>query len=263
MKLPVAVMVALLSAVILVRADDSIASVQQALKDQGFYYGDVTGEKNADTTAAIRRFQIRNGLQVTGELNEETIHALGVDNSSRQAARTPAPAERAPRELREAPGNELRETPDNEHRETPDNELREAPERVPSSREEVPVNPPMPPQMYPGRPQAPESAFGSLFAGTPFENAPPEVQRNVIVSAQTSLMRRGLYHDEIDGIFGPKLEFSLRAYQSRVGLRTTGRLDLETLAALELLPGAHAPIYAPRRRVWRDEPVRGEWVPER
>jgi peptidoglycan hydrolase-like protein with peptidoglycan-binding domain len=38
--------------------------VQQALKDQGFYYGDVNGEKTADTTAALRRYQIRNGLQI-------------------------------------------------------------------------------------------------------------------------------------------------------------------------------------------------------
>ena len=43
---------------------------------------------------------------------------------------------------------------------------------------------------------------------------------------------------------GPKMEFSLRAYQSRVGLAVTGRLDLATLAALELLPGAHTPVYA-------------------
>ena len=52
--------------------------VQQALKEQGFYYGDVNGEKTADTTAAIRRYQIRNGLQVTGEIDAETLRSLGV-----------------------------------------------------------------------------------------------------------------------------------------------------------------------------------------
>ena len=46
------------------RADEAIANTQQALKDQGFYYGQITGHKDADTTAAIR-----NGLKVTGELN--------------------------------------------------------------------------------------------------------------------------------------------------------------------------------------------------
>ena len=33
----------------LVRADQSIRSLQQTLKEQGFYYGTVTGEKSAET----------------------------------------------------------------------------------------------------------------------------------------------------------------------------------------------------------------------
>jgi peptidoglycan hydrolase-like protein with peptidoglycan-binding domain len=48
-----------------VRADQTTSAVQEALKEQGFYYGDVTGKKTAETTAAIRRYQIRNGLQIT------------------------------------------------------------------------------------------------------------------------------------------------------------------------------------------------------
>src|SRR3979411_572363 len=80
-----------LVATALARADQTIESVQQALKDQGFYYGEVTGEKNADTTAAIRRFQIRNGLQVTGELNSDTMLALVSSNP------TPAPTAAPPR----------------------------------------------------------------------------------------------------------------------------------------------------------------------
>src|SRR5947208_10598606 len=77
-------------------ADQAIQNVQQALKDQGFYYGEITGTKDADTTAAIRRYQIRNGLQITGDLNEETLKSLGVDSSGARAiakaSPTPAPA---------------------------------------------------------------------------------------------------------------------------------------------------------------------------
>ena len=36
-------------------ADQIVESVQQKLKDQGFYYGEITGTKDTDTTAAIRR----------------------------------------------------------------------------------------------------------------------------------------------------------------------------------------------------------------
>ena len=76
MRIKIAILILIVS-VAAIRADQSIESVQQALKEQGFYYGEITGEKNADTTAAIRRFQIRHGLQITGELNEETLRLLG------------------------------------------------------------------------------------------------------------------------------------------------------------------------------------------
>ena len=62
----------------LARADQVIESAQQKLKDQGFYYGEITGKKDTDTTAAIRRYQIRNGLQITGEINAETQRSLGL-----------------------------------------------------------------------------------------------------------------------------------------------------------------------------------------
>src|ERR1022692_2485927 len=71
-----AVLFVLLGTIALVRADQTIESAQQMLKDQGFYYGEITGEKNSDTTAAIRRYQIRNGLQITGELDDATLRSL-------------------------------------------------------------------------------------------------------------------------------------------------------------------------------------------
>src|SRR6266404_2895226 len=77
----------------LVRADQTVQSVQQALKDQGFYYGNVTGDKSSETTAAVRRYQIRNGLQVTGEMNPETLHSLNVNsNSAASSQSTSKPA---------------------------------------------------------------------------------------------------------------------------------------------------------------------------
>ncbi|HEY6071730.1 MAG TPA: peptidoglycan-binding domain-containing protein, partial [Chthoniobacterales bacterium] len=91
---------------------------------------------------------------------------------------------------------------------------------------------------------------------------PPQVQQNVIASAQNILAQHGLYRGVIDGAAGPEFEFSLRAYQARVHLPVTGRLDLATLAALQLLPGGKAPIYVPRRRPTHQPPVRGEYIPE-
>jgi peptidoglycan hydrolase-like protein with peptidoglycan-binding domain len=238
------------------RADDKIAGVQQSLKDQGFYYGEITGEKNADTIAAIRRYQIRNGLQITGDLNEETMRSLKSGAGSASASTTAAPAAVAkatPAVTPRAPSPPPETSSD----------LREEPTRVPDDNE-APVQryaapPPQnrqAPPVYPGR--AVPSVRGN-FARTPYENAPPEVQQDVIAKVQKRLARNDLYRGEITGVYGQDLEFSLRAYQSRVGLPPTGRLDLETLAALELLPGANGPIYRPQR-VLREPPVRGEWI---
>ncbi|MEY2526436.1 MAG: N-acetylmuramoyl-L-alanine amidase [Verrucomicrobiota bacterium] len=248
MKTITAVIV-LLGVAVLVRADQTIESVQQALKDQGFYYGEVTGEKNNDTTAAIRRYQIRSGLQVTGELNDETLRSI---QNSKPAS--PAPATTSVPAMAASP------SPSPDTSDLRDESVAKSPAPL-----QPPITAPQDRQLHPRDAEAPAPATGDLFAGTPYEGSPPDMQRSVVIFAQRALGRRGLYHDEINGVFGPRLEFSLRAYQSRVGLPITGRLDLGTLAALELLPGANEPVYTPRRRIWRgrpvpEPPVRGEWI---
>ncbi len=97
MRLRIAILI-LLTSVGPLWADQAIQNVQQALKDQGFYYGEITGTKDADTTAAIRRYQIRNGLQITGDLNAETLKSLGVDSSGARAIAkaSPSPVPTAP-----------------------------------------------------------------------------------------------------------------------------------------------------------------------
>lgn len=58
-------------------ANEQVRDVQSELKGLGFYYGEINGQTTAETTAAIRRYQIRNGLEVTGTLTAETLAALG------------------------------------------------------------------------------------------------------------------------------------------------------------------------------------------
>jgi peptidoglycan hydrolase-like protein with peptidoglycan-binding domain len=216
-------------------ADQTTESVQQTLKDQGFYYGDVTGQKNADTTAAIRRYQIRNGLQITGEMDAETLRSLGIGLS---AAKAPPPLPSA--------------TPD-----TSDLRVPEAaqPSPPPSQRPEGIDQMPGPHGLQP--------ETGGVFDETPYAIAPPDLQRHVIVGAQMLLARRGLYRSAIDGVYGAGTAFAVRAFQSRVGILPTGRLDMETLAALGLLPGQHVPgISVPPRRFQRYRaPLPGQVVP--
>jgi hypothetical protein len=48
------------------------------LRQEGFYFGDPNGLFNTETSAAITRYQIRHGLQITGELDAQTAKALGL-----------------------------------------------------------------------------------------------------------------------------------------------------------------------------------------
>jgi peptidoglycan hydrolase-like protein with peptidoglycan-binding domain len=245
MKAKIAALI-LIGSLMLARADQMIESVQQALKDQGFYYGEITGQTSSDLTAAIRRYQIRSGLQVNGQLNSETLQSLGINSSAsaQPAAKPASPSPALPR-----PG---------------DQSTIEGANMTPAPVEPLP-NAPQDQQVYPSNPVAPGIPAAGVLARTPFEAAPPEVQRNVIVSAQIALARRGLYQGEVNGIYGPAMELSLRAYQALAKLPVTGRLDLQTLAALRLLPKPREPFYDPSRRRWRpppDPPVHGQWVPE-
>jgi peptidoglycan hydrolase-like protein with peptidoglycan-binding domain len=231
---------------LLARADQMIESVQQTLKDQGFYYGEITGQMSSDLTAAIRRYQIRSGLQVNGQLNGETLQSLGIQSSS---AAQPATKPVSPTPALSRPGEQ-----------SPTEGANGTPPPVQPF-----TNAPQDQQVYPSNPLPSAGSAPGVLARTPFEAAPAEVQRNVIVSAQIALARRGLYYEEINGIYGPAMEFSLRAYQARAKLPVTGRLDLPTLAALRLLPHRRDPFYDPSHRRLRPPPippVRGEWVPE-
>lgn len=58
-------------------ANDNVRAVQAKLKAEGFFFGEVDGAFSSDLSAAMTRYQIRNGLPVTGQLDEETSKALG------------------------------------------------------------------------------------------------------------------------------------------------------------------------------------------
>ena len=237
-----------IGAITVVCADQVVESVQQALKDEGFYYGEVNGDMNANLTAAIRRYQIRNGLEVSGELNDETLRSLGIKSNGSSRA----PSKVGPRNppLGAVPAE-------------PPADVTESASPAPSVQSFN--NGPQGQQIFPSTPLGPAGSPGTVFADTPFATAPAAVQHDVLVSAQITLARYGLYREQIDGMYGPAMALSLRAYQARTGVPVTGQLDMRTLAALRLLPGQRQPFYPPyrhRRRPPPGPPIRGQWEPE-
>ncbi|MEP6956752.1 MAG: peptidoglycan-binding domain-containing protein [Chthoniobacterales bacterium] len=59
-------------------ADDNLRAAQSRLKEAGFYFGEVNGAASSETAAAITRYQIRNGLQISGQLDAMTAKSLGL-----------------------------------------------------------------------------------------------------------------------------------------------------------------------------------------
>ncbi|MEI8342631.1 MAG: peptidoglycan-binding domain-containing protein [Verrucomicrobiota bacterium] len=52
--------------------------VQAALRTKGYYTGSLDGIYGPQTADAIRRFQVDNGISMTGKINGDTLKALGL-----------------------------------------------------------------------------------------------------------------------------------------------------------------------------------------
>ena len=59
-------------------ADSTVTAAQEQLAQQGYYRGEIDGIFGAETRRAIVRYQSDQGLRATGNLNEDTLQALGL-----------------------------------------------------------------------------------------------------------------------------------------------------------------------------------------
>ncbi len=245
-------------------ADEDTMQLQQTLKTQGFYYGDVNGTPGEETTQAIRRFQIRNALPVTGTLDADTRRAIGaVGDASAQA---PAPALEPPAPAPPAPQTML-----------PPN-LNPGPAAVPpsGSRPDLRADPVQPAQARrnPGSsiPDAPltdgDATYRSgstIFKGGPYADAPPFVQSSVIGQAQGRLAREGFYKGPADGLPNQGTAEALLEYQAVYKLPRTGRLDANTVRALGLAPVGEArpprQVKQPPRPKYYEQPAPRQQAP--
>jgi peptidoglycan hydrolase-like protein with peptidoglycan-binding domain len=79
----------------------AVNRVQDRLRQSGAYSGRVDGIWGPDSQTALERFQQRNGLQVTGQLNQATATILGLNPADLVGA-APAPAAASAEPLSEA-----------------------------------------------------------------------------------------------------------------------------------------------------------------
>jgi len=210
-------------------ADEQTRDVQSTLKEQGFYYGPLNGENSQETSAAIRRYQIRNGLQVTGSLNQETLDSLFKNKPAPQESSAPTPPESS------------RPKPE---------DLRESDERAMRAPQERPE-----PSIQGG------DAYSQLFRRTPFEHAPVPVQQETFRTVQDKLIGKGYFNGRPAAEPTESLRRAIASYQEDKGLRVTGILDMDTLHELRMLPGeSGSPFGAshsrPEKKIYRGIEIR-------
>jgi hypothetical protein len=88
---------------------DNVRAVQEKLRDSGLYFGEIDGAYSSEVAAALGRYQIRNGLPITGQLDAETSKALGAKpavttSSPNDQARTSETWKRLRKSDRQFPG---------------------------------------------------------------------------------------------------------------------------------------------------------------
>jgi peptidoglycan hydrolase-like protein with peptidoglycan-binding domain len=203
-----------------VLADEQTRVLQERLREQGFYYGEVDGREGDETSAAIRRYQIRHGLRVTGQANDETLRSLGV---SRESGVRPAPEYQNDRRYYDQEQN------NENYRRQPVRPYNYQQQPIPEDYQDIE------PPYY--RSPGVSTSYPRLFAGTIYERAPIQVQENVVFAAQGELLKRGFYHGIIDGQLGPAINDAIARFQQDQGMPITGRLDMDTLNELRALPG--------------------------
>jgi len=207
------------------RLEADMIEAQEALTDLGLYGGPVNGVATDETVKAIRRFQIRNGLPVTGALDSETSETLIGD-----------PINQPNQQVFEEDEQFLIQEPANETDTTPGDfsDLR----IIDFDEQEQQVQPTPAPASGSNRPTRTSSnkpsLFNELFQGGPYANVETKLQRQIIRDAQSVLKQEGYYRGAIDGIPGSGTRSALVNWQRNTGMQPTGRLDYPTLARMGL-----------------------------
>jgi peptidoglycan hydrolase-like protein with peptidoglycan-binding domain len=84
------------------------------------------------------------------------------------------------------------------------------------------------------RSQATRSSYPSQSYAA--AQASPDLSQDMIQKVQGRLQQEDVYRGNTDGVWGSATESAVRSYQQRHNLNATGKLDWDTLAALNLGP---------------------------
>ena len=83
-----------------IRADETVRELQVRLQKAGFYHAEANGKYDGETSVAVTRYQIRNGLPISGKMDAATLNALRIPAPTSFTATEPPPAAGVWRRLR-------------------------------------------------------------------------------------------------------------------------------------------------------------------
>jgi type II secretory pathway component PulJ len=84
------------------------------------------------------------------------------------------------------------------------------------------------------------SSSGSRAVAASIQPLSPAMVQQV----QARLQQLGMYNGNVDGVWGPATEASVRTYQKSQGMVVTGQLDSPTIAAMNLDGSSNQPLAA-------------------
>ena len=206
---------------------NTVRQVQESLSDRGYRTGAADGRMGPQTQAAVRRFQRAEKLVPTGQLNRQTLIALGLEKGGGVATEDEPRFERATvRRVQRTLNNRGFHAGPSNGVMTP--RTRAALEEFQKS-ENLEVNGTLNSRTLAALGVAEESA--SVGSSRPLVLS---YSNGTIRAVQHELQRRGYRLGAADGVLGGATRAALRDFQRAQDLSVNGRPDNETLAALGL-----------------------------
>ena len=198
------------------RMGDSGAPVellQRALRNGGYFRGNVDGQYGAATYQAVIRFQANNGLKQTGNANAETQELLFGGRYNRTPTPSPRPTPTAAPKVTQTPAPTRTPTP------TP---LGNGATRPPAYRTVT---------------DRPGGGYVSLKMGD---------SGQAVARLQSALRRAGYYRGNTDGNFGTSTYQAVLAYQKDYKMQTNGVATINMQTSLFSNAPKPAPTRTPR-----------------
>lgn len=245
--------------------------LQQSLKDEGFYKGEVDGILGAQTKEALKKFQESKGLEASGNLDNQTASALGIEFSDIQPVRGTEPVEPTTSPTPGTMEPAASPTPmidEGSTTTTPDTNVE------PQSGTEEPVTSPTPSteeadtetqsgtettgdstspvtggdtEVEETEPTSGETMGGETMGGVegqedtnvvneseiePQAGTQTTFDKQTIRKVEQALKEKNLFKGKVDGVIDTQTTEAIRRFQTDNGMTVTGQLDSRLIQAL-------------------------------